>query len=144
MGMVGGALSWFATNFLGQPLARFFRLRDEAHSSLINYANVSPVYESDNPRDHPSWEHFCEAHGTFRRLASDIQALALNHPLLNRVLTSIGYQLVDAASGLIGFSNTLPSPQARRRGEVAWNRDLIERSLKFPLSYPNGVEFRDE
>ena len=145
MGMIGGVLSWFATNFVANPLTRFYRLKDEIRSSLIRYANVSPVYERENPREHPDWEHFLEAQGTYRRLASELQALALNHPLINRALTRRGYQLVDAASGLFGFSNTLADPAARRRGEVAWNRDKVERSLKLvPLSYPDGVKFRDE
>ena len=134
---------WFAANFLGQPFIRFYRMRDEVQSSLILYANVSPVYERSDPREHPDWDHFLEAQGTLRRLASQLKALALNHHRLNRFLASLGYQLEEAASGVIGFSNTLADPKARRRGELASNRDLIERSLKFRLTFPEGVNVRD-
>lgn len=144
MGMIGGVLSWFATNFLGYLLTRFYKLKDEILSSLRLYANVSPVYERDNPREHPDWDRFVEAQGTFRRQASELQALAANHPFIGRILARLGYRLVDAASGLIGFSNTLADPTARRSGEFARHRDAVERSLKFPLSYPAGIKLRDE
>lgn len=135
---------WFSANFVGQPFIRFYRLRDEAQASLTFYANVSPVGERANPKEHADWERFLEAQGILRRLASELRALAVNHPFIARVLARLGYQLVDAASGLIGFSNTIADPAARRRGELAWNRDKIERSLRFPLTYPEGVKLRDE
>lgn len=135
---------WFTTNFLGQPFIRFYRLRDEVQSSLILYANVSPVYERSDPREHPDWNHFLEAQGVLRRLASELKALALNHHRLNRILAYLGYQLEDAASGLIGFVHTFGDPEARRRGELAWNRDAIERSLKLRVTYPKGIKARDE
>ncbi len=144
MGMIGGIASWIATNFLGHPLTRFYRLKDDVRSALTFFANVSPVYEHDVPRQHPDWERFIEAQSKYRGLASELEALAHNHRLINRGLSRLGYQLVNAASGLIGFSNTLADPAARRRGELASHRDSIERALKFELSHPQGVKVRDE
>ena len=64
MGLIGGVVSWVATNFVGHQVTRFYRLKGEFHSSLTLYANVSPVYERDNPREPPDWDRFIEAHGT--------------------------------------------------------------------------------
>ncbi|MFZ5791284.1 MAG: hypothetical protein ACOY3L_11360 [Pseudomonadota bacterium] len=148
MGAIGGILSWASTNFLGNPLIQFYQLRDEIHSALVLYANVSPVYESSDlgrsPKDHPDWERFVEAYGKLRELASQLHALAANHPYIRRALSCKGYELETAASDLRGFANTMGKPVARSNGELAWHRDRIERSLRFPLSYPNGVKIRDE
>lgn len=138
--LLGTSIVWFTANFLGEPLKRFCRLRDKVQSSLIFYANVSPVYEKKDPREHPDWDHFLEAGRTLRELASELKALALNHPRLGRLLGACGYQLEHAASGLIGYANTLADPQARRSGEVAANRDLVERSLRLHLTYSKGVK----
>ena len=144
IGLFTGILSWFAANFVGWSLVRFYRLRDEIHTALIRYANVSPVYERKNPSEHPDWAHYLEAHDTLRRLASELRALASNHPVITRLLAGFGHRPGDAASGLFGFANTFADPAARRRGELAWNRDAIERALKFPLTYPEGVKVRDD
>ena len=118
MGTIGGVLSWIATNFLGHPLTRFFRLRDDVHSSLIQYANVSPVYERKNPREHPDWDRFIEVHCTLRRLASELRALALNHVLIARMLGCFGYRLIDAATDLFGFANTLATSRRSSLGRI--------------------------
>ena len=143
MGMIGGILSWIATNFVGQPIIRFYKLRDHARSSLMFYSNVGLVFENKNPTEHPDWEKWLKAESAYRDLASDIQTLALNYPSINRILTLRGYNLEVASRHLIGLSNSFGRPNEMRRGVVASFRDNIERSLKlFPLTYPEGVKIR--
>ena len=143
MGMIGGVLSWFATNFLGNPLAEFYRLRRQIQASLVYYANVPPVVGvGGDPREHPSWEYYREASDTFRRHATNIGSLAVSHPLINRVLSIRGYRLELAASGLIGYSNTLGDREARSSGEVASNRGDIEKGLRLSQSAPVGLPRR--
>jgi len=143
MGIIGGVLSWFATNFVGNPIARFYKLKDEVQSSLIFYSNVGPVYEKANPKEHHDWEKWLEAESTYRRLASELRVLALNYPKINHFLTLRGYQLERASAQLIGLSNSIGQPDAMRRGMVASFRDNVERSLKlFPLTYPEGVKVK--
>jgi len=89
MGAIGGILSWFATNFVSQPIIKFYKLKDETRSSLIFYANIGLVYEVPNPKDHPDWEKWLEAETAYRRLASEIRVLALNYPKINRDRKSV-------------------------------------------------------
>jgi len=41
LGFVGGIAGWFATNYWGRTLLRFWDLRLEAHETMFIYANVS-------------------------------------------------------------------------------------------------------
>jgi hypothetical protein len=141
--MLGGVLSWFATNFVGQPIIRFYGLRNQTRSSLIFCSNVGPIYERTNPKEHPDWERWLEAETTYRRLASELRVLALNYPKINRFLIFRGYQLEVASAQLIGLSNSIGHPEEMRRRMVDSFRDKAERSLKlFPLTYPDGVKVK--
>src|SRR5215203_2098808 len=46
LGFLGGIAAWFVTNFVAQPLLRFFTLRSEAAEALSMHRNVGPLDES--------------------------------------------------------------------------------------------------
>ena len=68
LGFVGGIVGWFATNYWGRTLLRFWDLRLEAHETMFVYANVST--------DHPgSLARAEDGSIRLRRLGAKIDAI---------------------------------------------------------------------
>jgi hypothetical protein len=120
-GLVGGFFAWFATNYWGRSLLRFWDLRLEAHETMFLYANVSAE------RPSPARAESGSVH--LRQLGAKIDALraALPGPL-SWYLRRRHYDLHQAALGLVGLSNSLGA----RDGDAMRFRVQAQRGLRLP------------
>jgi hypothetical protein len=101
LGFVGGIIGWFATNYWGRSLLRFWDLRLEAHETIYLYANVSADRPADLARTREGSAHH-------RELGAKIDALRAVLPAaLSWYLRARRYDLRLAAQGLTGLSNSL-------------------------------------
>ncbi len=115
--------AWFGTHFAGNPLIKFYSLRERIHQSLFFTANVG----TDDP------VRYDRAVEELRRHAAALDALRVTLPFFPKwYLTGRrGYKLEEAVGGITGLSNRLYS----ETGEKAIHRDKIEIGLKFPRTY---------
>ncbi len=122
-GFVGGIVAWFATNYWGRALLRFWDLRHEAHKTMFIYANVSA--------DHPgSFARAGEGSDRLRQLGAKIDAIRAILPTpLRWYLHMRKYDLRMAASGLAGLSNSLGA----RDSDAVWFRVQAQRGLRLPI-----------
>jgi hypothetical protein len=101
LGFLGGIIAWFATNYWGRTLLRFWDVRLEAHETMYLYANVYA---------HPLADEAITKDGRvrLRKLGAKIDGLrmVLLWPLF-WYLRARGYDLRLAAHGLTGLSNSL-------------------------------------
>jgi hypothetical protein len=123
LGFVGGLLGWFATNYFGRTLLRFWDLRLEAHETMFLYADVS----ADRPASLARAE---DGSARLRQLGAKIDALrvALPRPLC-LFLHMRNYNLRSAALGLIGLSNSLGA----RDTDAVGFRVQAQRALRLPI-----------
>jgi hypothetical protein len=123
VGMLGGVLSWFATEWVTKPIAAFRTLRGSVVEELHFFANV---YDGSPPDVRE------EASRRIRRLGSEAHKLDVNRTIPSRCyLWYRGVDLGLASEGLVGFSNCLPTP---RDGSLALMRDRVERGMGMPRS----------
>jgi hypothetical protein len=123
VGMLGGVLSWFATDWVTKPIAAFRTLRESVIEELHFFANV---YEGSPPHIRE------EASRRIRRLGSEAHKLNESSTLpLRWYLWWRRADLGLASEGLVGFSNCLPE---HRDGSLALMRDRIERGMGLPRS----------
>src|SRR5260370_40411224 len=81
-----GAAGWFATNFWGRPILKFFELRALAHEAVTFHGNVG-----DFPGES---EKVSRAMDELRRLAAQISGIAATGPpVMLRVLQGRRYDL---------------------------------------------------
>ena len=118
VGMLGGVLSWFATEWVTKPIAAFRTLRGSVIEELHFFANV---YEGSPPDVRE------EASKRIRRLGSEAHKLDESSTIpLRWYLWWRRADLGLASEGLVGFSNCLPTP---RDGSLALMRDRVERGM---------------
>ncbi len=118
-----GIAAWFATNYWGRPLLRFWDLRLEAHEAMFRYANVS----SERPA---SLVHAEEGRTHLRQLGAKVDALRTALPApIGWYLRIRHYDLRSAAQGLTGLSNCLGTHDSN----TVWFRVQAERALGFPI-----------
>jgi hypothetical protein len=119
LGFVGGIFAWFATNYWGRTLLRFWDLRLEAHETMYLYANVRPV----------DLTRLQEGSAHLRKLGAKIDGLGVVLPsALSWYLRVRRYDLRLAAQGLTGLSNSLgASDEVRFRVQV-------QRNLRLPVA----------
>jgi len=123
LGFAGGIVGWFATNYWGRTLLRFWDLRLEAHETMFIYANVFV--------DHPgSLARAEDGSVRLRQLGAKIDALrvVLTGPLY-LYLHMRNYDLRSAALGLTGLSNSLGA----RDGDAVRFRLQAQRALRLPI-----------
>ena len=123
VGMLGGVLSWFATDWVTKPIAAFRTLRESVIEELHFFANV---YDGSPPHIRE------EASRHIRRLGSE--AHKLNESSTFPLRWYLWWRRADlglASEGLVGFSNCLPE---HRDGSLALMRDRIERGMGLPRS----------
>jgi hypothetical protein len=123
VGMLGGVLSWFATEWVAKPIAAFRVLRGSVIEELHFFANG---YEGSPPNVRE------EASRRIRRVSSEAHKLNVNSTIPLRCY--LWWRRADlglASEGLVGFSNCLPE---HRDGSLALMRDRIERGMGLPRS----------
>ncbi|SRR6266852_5104553 len=131
LGFVGGIIAWFATNYWGRSLLRFWDVRLEAHETMYLYANVY----ADRPADLARAQ---EGSANFRKLGAKIDGLrAILPPLLSWYLRVRGYDLRLAAQGLTGLSNSL----GVKDGDMVRFRVQAQKNLCLPTD-PEGHDGR--
>jgi hypothetical protein len=122
-GFFGGAAAWFATNFWGRPIARFFELRQQAQEAILFHANIGPHLADA--------ERLPKASDELRRIAAQLGGItATSPPAILWLLRWRGYDLPAATENLIGLSNTLTEPYG---GEHPAHREMTQRALRLPL-----------
>jgi hypothetical protein len=113
LGLVGAALAWLFTEFLGRPFRQFFDLRREVNSSLVRFGNVRGRSQANG--DHrtlielapPEEKRLMEAQDTFRRLGAEMRAFANAEYFASPVVTWFGFNPDEIAKALIGYSNQI-------------------------------------
>jgi hypothetical protein len=123
LGFVGGMIAWFATNYWGRSLLRFWDLRLEAHETIYLYANVRADRPSDLARAQEASNHF-------RKLGAKIDGLRTVLPApLSWYLRARRYHLQLAAEGLTGLSNWLGVDDDK----TSQFRVLAQKNLRLPI-----------
>jgi hypothetical protein len=132
-GFVGGIFAWFFTNYITQPVQRFFDLRREVNRCLVVYGNVgarSAIAPSGQRVPlHNSTEEdarLVEGQNAFRDLAGKMRAFANVDRIANRIVTCCGYDADNVATALIGYSNEIMTDGP---GRAAFS-NRIEKLLK--------------
>jgi hypothetical protein len=121
LGFVGGIFAWFATNYWGRILLRFWDLRLEAHETMYLYANVRPV----------DLTRLQEGSTDLRKLGAKIDGLRAVLPsALSWYLRVRRYDLRLAAQGLTGLSNSLGANDE----EMVRFRVQAQRNLRLPVA----------
>jgi hypothetical protein len=123
LGFIGGVIAWFATNYWGRTLLKFWDLRLEAHEAMFLFSDV----RADSIR---SLGRANEGSLRFRELGAKIEGLRSVLPApLSWCLHKRSYDLHEGALGLIGLSNALgrDDPGATRF------RVQAQRALRLPV-----------
>jgi hypothetical protein len=109
---------WLLLEFVGRPLRKFYDLRGEIISQLVQYANLRAHYKVIY--EHGEEATFEEANlsedeirrldtaqASLRTLAARMSAFAGNESFALWVTRTLGYNPQRASAGLMGLSNTL-------------------------------------
>jgi hypothetical protein len=119
-GVIGAALAWLLTEFVGRPFRQFFDLRREVSSSLVQYGNVPARANMKGDAREPieltpdQDARLSEAQATFRRLGGAMRAFANVEYFANRIVTWFGFDAYEISKALIGYSNEIPTYGERR------------------------------
>jgi hypothetical protein len=125
-GVVGGVVAWFATNYWGRALLRFWDLRLEAHEAMFFYANIN----ADRPVTPANLARAGEGSLRFRTLGAKIDGLRTVLPApLSWYLHKRSYDLRQGALGLIGLSNWLGADDHK----ATRSRVQAQRALRLPV-----------
>ncbi|HEX4301921.1 MAG TPA: hypothetical protein VHZ78_03965 [Rhizomicrobium sp.] len=105
--VVVAVVTWIATNFFADPILRFNRTRAAIYASIYYTGNVGGPANVEEVR---------AATDELRRLSATLRSLWHTSPRVIKFYFSTmrGYNLVDAAAGLIGVSNNLNSNDGTR------------------------------
>jgi hypothetical protein len=111
-GLVGGVLGWLVTQFIAEPLRRFFGMRRDIAQRLLDYENVrAPRDERGGVTEEFSEQHAVRLGDAQKKLRefstqtlSFVQTDALATYLLQRIWR---YDLTKAGRSLLGLSNTI-------------------------------------
>ena len=123
LGFIGGVIAWFATNYLGRALLKFWDLRLEAHEAMFLFSDV----RADSIR---SLGRANEGSLRFRELGAKIEGLRSVLPApLRWYLHKRSYDLHEGARGLIGLSNAL----GRDDDSATRSRVQAQRALRLPV-----------
>ncbi|MGC1861057.1 MAG: hypothetical protein WA733_08015 [Methylocystis sp.] len=122
-GFIGGVVSWFAINYWGRTLSRFWDLRLEAHETIFFYSNISADHQASSANAN-------DGRVQLRKLGAKIDALRAVLPApLRWCLRACHYDLRSAAQGLTGLSNSLGA----RESDVIRFRVQAQRALCLPI-----------
>ena len=128
-----GAFGWFAIEFLGRPIRKFFELRRLVRHQIL-LANVSApqaretcVTSEQIKRYDIDLKNSREAQRILRELGSHLLAFGESEPAACIVIKPFGFDPFIAGRNLIGLSNTLD----RYGTDRATFRKNVEKALQF-------------
>lgn len=113
--LFAGAFGWFATQFVGGPIRKFFDLRGEIIEQFIRTANIPAQYREprragDDPKvfemTDEETQRLNAAVITFRELSAKMAAFVENERIALSVIRWFGYGPEAAKQALMGISNT--------------------------------------
>jgi hypothetical protein len=120
-GFLGGICGWFANDFIGKPLRRFYDLRSEVGRCLLYYGNVTArgrwvnAYQFETNDITPDEnERLTEAQNAYRNLAAKMSAFADGERLANWMVRTTGFDAGKIASALLAYSNEIEIYGQRR------------------------------
>jgi hypothetical protein len=98
-GLIGGVIGWFVTQFVAEPLRRFFGMRRDIAQRLLDYANVrAPRTEQDEARVRVAQEKL-------RDFATQTLSFVQTDPVATTLIQLIWrYDLQKAGQSLLLFS----------------------------------------
>jgi hypothetical protein len=132
-GLIGTFLAWCVFQFIGRPLVKFRDLRTDISARLAEYDNVMAQWKETEAGlqkfDIPATEQtrLEDAKSAFRKLGSEMKALAENERLVVRLLKTFRYDPASASAGLIGLSNSIATYGVFRHK----SKKMIQRALRF-------------
>jgi hypothetical protein len=111
-GALIGILGWFAANFVGAPLRRFFELRERVHQQNLLNSNLGPTKQVTDrrPTDQMIMDERMRveaAASQLRLVASELTAFAIARKINTRLLNAMGYDVRSAGESLMGFANSI-------------------------------------
>jgi hypothetical protein len=116
--VVAGVFAWVGTNFFAEPLLGFHKRRRAIRETMLYAANV----------DAERSDAFNATYEELRRHAAAMDALDETAArAVKALLCWQGFNMSEAKTGLIGFSNSLATYDKSR--EIARNR--IRKALRF-------------
>jgi hypothetical protein len=122
-GLIGGIASWFAVNYWGRTLSRFWDLRLEAHETVFFYADIFADHQASSANAN-------DGRVRLRKLGAKIDALRAVLPApLRWYLRVRHYDLHSAALGLTGLSNSLGASDS----DTVRFRVQAQRALCLPI-----------
>ncbi len=113
IGLIGAALAWLFTEFIGRPFRQFFDMRRQVGSNLVVFANVMARAKWDGdqrkPLDIPKSEdeRLTEAQETFRCLGGEMRAFANGEFFANWIVKLFGFNTSEISKALIAYSNEI-------------------------------------
>jgi hypothetical protein len=136
---VAGAAGWFALEFVGRPVRRFFDLRGEVLRQMAVFANVSARWKEvrdsvgaisgereDMGLSAVENQRLEEAQRLLRDLASQMRAFTQNEWLAARIVRWLRFDPLKASAGLFGLSNVLDT----HGGSRAFQTKTVEDALR--------------
>ena len=135
IGLIGGVAGWFVTQFVAEPLRRFFGIRQDIAQRLLDYENVrAPRNERGDVTEGFTEEdevRLRDAQKKFRDLATQTISFVQTDALAARLIAALWrYDPKKAGRSLIGLSHSL----AVYGNERYQHRNGVRNALHLPLS----------
>ena len=114
-GFVGGFVAWIITTVLGEPIRRFFRLRQEAALILARYDDLPWIGNPDAKPPENKW--LKERRLAYDKIGSELIAFADANTFIERyfrhqILGSYKIYIRNSGQGLRTLGATYPGTQA--------------------------------
>jgi hypothetical protein len=107
-GLVGGVIAWFVTQFIAEPLRRFFGMRREIAQYLLDYGNVRARGEDGQELTEQDKARLRDAQKKIRELATQTLSFAQTDALAANLLRWLWrYDLMRAGTALLMLSHEL-------------------------------------
>jgi hypothetical protein len=125
-GLVGGTIGWFVTQFIAEPLRRFFGMRRDIAQRLLDYENVTaPRNERGDVTEQFTEQdavRLADAQRKLRELATQTLSFVQTDALAANLIQAIWrYDPTKAGRSLVGLSHDLAvygSERARHRQNI--------------------------
>jgi hypothetical protein len=141
--LAAAALSWFASEFIGQPLRAFFDLRRKVLAQLSNVETISlpkPRELAVSSRQIHDYDQAVrnvrEMQRTLSNLGFELLAFGEHEPVASNVLVAMGLNPIAAGSRLIELSMAC----SRIDTDRASLRDRVEKALRSAYSADVAVK----
>jgi len=127
-GLIAGVIGWTAAEFFGKPIRRGIDLVLDARVEVVRHGNEPALTLGRTPIG-PKSEHerLKKAQDAFCELGAKFHAFAKTEYIATRALSLLGLDLLEAATALIGLSNTMHEYGSAS----AMFFDRVEHALRF-------------